>query len=84
MQQTQVVFNEFLAKKIPIIWIYGRPQKSVAAVRRNYCLSLAETHGFTYIALDEEIAILAAKGSRAIQRNFFALIFLNLKMQVRK
>lgn len=67
MQETQVVFDQFLARKVPIIWIYGRPLRNVAAIRRKYALSLAETHGFTYISLDEEIAMLAAKGSKAIR-----------------
>ncbi|ODN06667.1 hypothetical protein Ocin01_00016 [Orchesella cincta] len=67
MEEMQKVFVEFLARKVPIIWIYGRPIKSVAEIRRRHCIQLAESHKFTYISLDEEVALLAAKGSKAIE-----------------
>lgn len=67
LEQTELMFVDFLLAKAPIVWIYGRPVKSVEETRRKYCLNLAETHGFAYISLDEEVALLSAAGARAIE-----------------
>lgn len=67
LEEQKIIADSFLSHKVPIIWVYGQPIRSLEEVRRNYCFSLAKTHGFTYLSLDDEIALLAAKGSRAIQ-----------------
>lgn len=51
------LFHILKGSRIPVIWAFGRPIRSIAHIRRQYLFKLAELLNFQYIHLDEQIPI---------------------------